>query len=99
MRLLPVGYPSNTVLQTSCLGRDVVRLAEGTDTETTMPAAKSMKGATVDSCRYDDVNLDVGADQHLIECNHCGRWWRCYGDLRVVWSNFLRYECMNVGDP
>lgn len=58
-----------------------------------------MKGPTVDYCRHDNVDLDVDEDQYQIGCNQCGRWWRCYGDLRVVWSNFLRYECMGGGDP
>jgi hypothetical protein len=58
------------------------------------------RGLVIDDyCRHDDVNLDADTNQHLIECNQCGRWWRCYGDVQDVWRDFLKYGRMDDSDP
>ena len=54
---------------------------------------QKMSGTSVATslCTHDEVYLDADTNQHLIECNQCGRWWRCYGDVQDVWRDFLRY--------
>lgn len=52
-----------------------------------------------DLCTHDDIRLDADTDRHLIECNQCGRWWRCYGELVDVWADFVRFERIDGGDP
>jgi hypothetical protein len=54
---------------------------------------------TVDYCRHDDVDLDGNEDHYLIECNQCGCWWRCYGRLADVWSDFTRYARADGTNP
>jgi hypothetical protein len=61
---------------------------------------RPQKGSAIDGyCRHDDVYLDADTNQHLIECNQCGRWWRCYGDVQDAWSNFLKYGRMDDSNP
>ncbi len=63
-----------------------------------LPCAR--RGLVIDGyCRHDDVDLDVGKDEHLIECNQCGTWWQCYGELEVVWGQFLKYGRLDESDP
>ncbi len=52
-----------------------------------------------DYCRHDDIDLDTNEDYHVISCNQCGRWWRCYGDLQGAWANFLKYARMDDSNP
>jgi hypothetical protein len=61
---------------------------------------RAQEGLAIDDyCRHDNVNLDADTNQHLIECNQCGRWWRCYGDVQDVWRDFLKYGRMDDSDP
>ena len=53
----------------------------------------------MDYCRHDDVDLDTNEDHYAISCNQCGRWWRCYGQVAEVWSDFIRYGRMDASDP
>jgi hypothetical protein len=62
-------------------------------------ATLSREEPTIDYCRHDDVDLDTNEDHHAISCNHCGRWWRCYGDLQGVWADFIKYARMDGSDP
>ena len=57
------------------------------------------KPATTNCCTHDDICLRAGKDEHLIECNECGRWWRCYGELADAWSGFTRYGRMDGSEP
>lgn len=59
----------------------------------------SGKAVAAELCTHDDVNLDADTNEHLIECNRCGRWWRCYGELADVWADFIRFERIDGGDP
>ena len=52
-----------------------------------------------DYCRHDDIDLDTNEDYHVISCNQCGRWWRCYGDMQDVWGYFLKFSRMDGSDP
>ena len=63
-----------------------------------MPRTQSDFAAT-DHCAHDDVCLETGEGFHLIECNECGRWWRCYGELADAWSGFTRYGRMDGSEP
>lgn len=57
-------------------------------------------GSAVDEyCRHDDVDLKTDEDYHVIKCNQCSRWWQCYGDLRVIWRNFIKFDRLNGGEP
>ena len=61
---------------------------------------RTQRGLAIEGyCRHDDVCLDADTNQHLIECNQCGRWWRCYGDVQGVWRDFLKYGRMDDSDP
>lgn len=61
---------------------------------------RARRGLGIDGyCRHDDVDLDTNVDYHVISCNQCGRWWRCYGDLAGVWGDFIRYVRMDGCDP
>lgn len=59
----------------------------------------SGESATANFCAHDDVFLEAGTDEHLIACNECGRWWRCYGGLADAWSGFTRYGRLDGGEP
>ena len=52
-----------------------------------------------DHCRHDNVSLEGNEDHHLIECNQCARWWRCYGQLAGVWADFIKYSRLDGSDP
>lgn len=61
---------------------------------------RAQRGLDIDGyCRHDDVDLDADTNQHLIECNQCGRWWRCYGEVQGVWSDFIKYNRMDGSEP
>jgi len=51
------------------------------------------------ACPHDDVDLDADTNRHRIECNHCGRWWQCYGDVQDVWTNFIKWERLDGSKP
>ena len=57
------------------------------------------KGIGIDDCRHDDVYLYTGEDHHVITCNQCGCWWRCYMDFADAWSFFTRYARGDGSSP
>ena len=56
-------------------------------------------GIGIDDCRHDHVYLYTGEDHHVITCNQCGRWWRCYMDFADAWSSFTKYARGDGSDP
>jgi hypothetical protein len=61
---------------------------------------RAQRGVDIDHyCRHNDVDLDTNEDHHAISCNHCGRWWRCYGQFADIWTDFIRYGRMDGSDP
>lgn len=59
----------------------------------------ALTSVATDTCTHDDVSLDADTSEHLIECNHCGRWWQCYGDAQDVWRDFVRFNRSDGSEP